>query len=351
MKKLALLFIAAFATVSTIAQINVPEKNKTIVIKFTADWCGPCGAGGWVAMNGFVTAANSGSLNAIPLAMHGSSSTTTSLNVPATFRSAMNGNVDDPVTTIPSFVAGRKNFKQSTGSVTSEVATQTAGAVEANAGFMATYDKTKKEIKVDVKTKFFAAASGEYYVAVYAYEDGIKAYQNGYSDPNNAVHGHIWRVDPALGNFGTKLSGSSFTANQEINNSFTMKVDNAWNMDDLHVFTVIWKKNGSNYEVVNANKQGTFPTSVANVSNVANLRVYPNPATSYIKVAAKLKTAGATKVTLNNVVGQTVYSNVFNTTSTDFNKAISVENLANGVYVLNVTVEGVTTSERVLINK
>ena len=355
MKKIALLFLASgLLGTSAFAQtINVPTDHKTILMKFTADWCGPCGSGGWTMMNGFVSDANSGSLHAIPVAFHTSSSTTTTLNVGNTNWGAMDGNLDTKVTGIPSFVVGRKNMAQSSSGVTNEVSSATSGAAEANAGFIATYDAANKKIDVQTKVKFFGNATGDYYLAVYLYEDNIHAYQNGSAaGGSNAIHNHVLRIPANPGIWGKKIPAGPYTATSEFSDNFIINMQTGWDINEMHVFTVIWKKTGSTYEVVNANKVGTFPTSVASIENVANLRVYPNPAGSFIHVAADLRTANTpTSVTITNMIGQNVYSNTFTPSSTDFDQTINTSDLINGVYFVNVTIDNKTTTQRVLISK
>lgn len=74
MKKLILLLVAGAAFSANAQTINVPTAHKTLVMKFTADWCGPCGAWGWTEMEGLITDAEAGTLPAIVVAVHNSTS-------------------------------------------------------------------------------------------------------------------------------------------------------------------------------------------------------------------------------------------------------------------------------------
>lgn len=331
MKKLALLFMTALAVNANAQQWNIPTERKTLILKFTADWCGPCGSWGWTQTTDLI----SQETKALTLAFHESSSTTTSLNVPSSFGSAMEANLDKAVTGIPSFIVNNINKEQAnTAACKAEVNTQTSGAAVANTGFLVTWKADS--LIVSTRTKFFATASGDYYVAVYAYENGITAYQNGQGA--SAAHKHIMRIPTGATQWGTKLNGTSFTATSQQDITFRYTVPSAWNKANLNVFAVIWKKNGSKYEVVNVNEAKSFATSIENVT-AANVdaSVYPNPATNSFTVNVSNNITNAT-ISLVDITGKRV-AEVFNGSVTNGTINVARPSVADGMYFLHVNTD------------
>lgn len=80
----------------------------------------------------------------------------------------------------------------------------------------------------------------------------------------------------------------------------------------------------------------------ANNENTPSFSCYPNPAKNTINVAAA---EAIDSVVLLNTMGQTVASTVIGSTS----GKIDVTNVASGVYILSTTINGVVSSQRVVI--
>lgn len=348
--KSTLLKIAAVTLIAGSANaqnINVPTVHKTLVSKYTADWCPPCGGWGWDRMEAIVDECKGGSMNAVAVAIHTSSSTNTSLN-PTGLNNALRANLDVDFTGIPSFTVGNKNHNQAAMSlIQGEVTSATTAAAVANAGFTTKF--TGDNVKVDVKTTFFKAASGEFWVGVYAYETDIVSYQN--PKGNTASHKNVLRALTGMTTFGKQISGTSFTANQSVTESFDFTVPSSMNKAKMTYFTIVWEKKAGKYEVVNVNNIPTFATGVNNVSNtIENVSVYPNPASGMINVNATLPSISDVKVSLVNAIGQIVLVKEFSANSTKFEQSLAVDNLANGVYIMNIESNGVKSSTMVSVN-
>jgi hypothetical protein len=124
--------------------------------------------------------------------------------------------------------------------------------VVANTGFNSTI--TGNEMTIETNTKFFKSAEGEYYLGVYLLEDGIVASQSGPKAGPNAVHDNVLRGGNA--SWGELLTSGSIEANKNFEKTIKITLDPSWNSSKLSVFTILWKKNGANYDFVNAYIKG-----------------------------------------------------------------------------------------------
>ncbi|MBL7682714.1 MAG: T9SS type A sorting domain-containing protein [Flavipsychrobacter sp.] len=339
MKLTTTLLAAMLMSASAYAQTwIIPTSKKTLIYKATADWCGPCGGFGWTQTLDLINTEP----NAITVAYHSQSTTTTSLNVSSSAAAAMEGNLDLAITGIPSFVVGRKNMEQaSTSQCRAEVASATSGTAVANTGFLVTWKGDS--LIVNTRTKFFSAATGDYYVAVYAYENDVVAYQNG--QPANPSHHHIFRMPTGATNWGTKLNGTSFTVTSQQDITFKYTVPTTWNKNKMTVFAVIWKKNGTKYDVVNVNSQKSFATSIANTSNeISELIIYPNPASGYFSINTTEKFAQGS-VTLTDVTGKVIKSETVHSQG----QHVSLNGVAPGVYIVTVQLDEKRNTQRIVV--
>src|SRR5690606_28697542 len=158
--------------------IHVPEKNKTLLMKLTADWCGPCGGIGWEWFDSFAHEYETGKLSAIPVALHTTSTHNSSLNYLG--KNYILGNFDKPLFGLPSFGISHKLEVGAKSDMRTEIENQTKGPVIVNSGFITRI--VGDTMKVRTLTKFFSPTSGEHYVSVHLYEDGIISYQDSRSD-------------------------------------------------------------------------------------------------------------------------------------------------------------------------
>ncbi|CAN5214618.1 hypothetical protein BH09BAC5_BH09BAC5_17100 [soil metagenome] len=72
-------------------------------------------------------------------------------------------------------------------------------------------------------------------------------------------------------------------------------------------------------------------------STFANgVNIYPNPNNGAFTLSVNAN-VGDMKIELTNIQGQIVYSSMENNVNAGFTKQISIENLANGVYMLHLT--------------
>ena len=96
----------------------------------------------------------------------------------------------------------------------------------------------------------------------------------------------------------------------------------------------------------------TLPsTNVATLEPMQDIQVYPNPASSRIVVKGMLQNPSDVTIAIYNVLGQRVFANDYKAGSSMFGEFISVDNLSNGVYFVNVTNEGGTVTKQFTVNR
>ena len=79
--------------------------------------------------------------------------------------------------------------------------------------------------------------------------------------------------------------------------------------------------------------------------------VYPNPSTNFTNVNFNLINSSKVSVKLLNVLGQNMFSENYNMSAGLQNIKIDVENLINGVYFLEVNINGEVTSQKITVTK
>jgi hypothetical protein len=338
MKKIALLFFALHAIGANAQTATVPTTHKNLIMKFTADWCGPCGSWGWTEMETLIADSKAGSTNALVMAVHNSSSNLASLNI----NSAYNGletNLDSNILGIPTFTVGKLNMAQDDApTVKARVASTTSAAAEGNVGFIPSYSADGKTLTINTTTKFFSAASGTYSVAVYLVEDKVMAVQNGQGATAVANHNILRTPATGMTAFGQQLSGTSFTSGQTLSNTFTLPVLTTWNKANIAVYAVLWKKVGTQWDVANANSVATFKTGVENVANnVIAAAVYPNPASDNFTIALG-QSINNCVIDMFDITGKKV-AQLYNGQVNDDAIGINIQRpagVANGMYILHI---------------
>jgi hypothetical protein len=339
MKKITLLFFALYAIGASAQTATVPTTHKNLIMKFTADWCGPCGSWGWTEMETLVTDSKTGSLNALVMAVHNSSSNLGSLNIGSAYN-GLETNLDSNILGIPTFTVGKLNMAQDDApTVESRVASTTSAAAEANVGFIPSYSTDGSTLTINTTTKFFSAASGTYSVAVYLVEDKVMAVQNGQGASAVAHHSILRTPATGMTAFGTQLTGTSFTNGQTLSNTFTLPVLTSWNKSNMVIYAVLWKKTGTQWDVANASSVATFKTGVENLTNnVVATAVYPNPANDKFTIALG-QSINNCVVDMFDVTGKKV-AELYNGQVNDAAIGISVQRpsgVANGMYILHIS--------------
>lgn len=249
------------------------------------------------------------------------------------------------------------------------------------------YDKTTKVLTVVLTGKALAALTGSYNFNVWLTEDDVQSSGTGWDQANayNSTQGHKYYnagspipnfkhehvVRQMLGGTWGVAAATNPAANSSVSKTFTFTMpahftptsgntDNTTpNLSKMHLIGFVQtqttgsKVNSKNMDILNSVEAVLCPwsTNVATVANFSELNVFPNPATDYITVRGNMNTPTETTLTLTNTVGQVIFSQTYPKAGSLFAENISLNAVSNGVYFLNITNDGNTTSQKIVVNK
>lgn len=254
----------------------VENTQRTLLVYNTATWCGPCGMYGGPTFKGTLDNSDivaidlhtSGSSLLTPIYTPGGAKKDTAMVAPfAIYLYAQT----KPNGYIPHFYANNTllgNSEVTTAGITSAANTFKATAPAAGVAVRAT--ASGNVINIDYKAKAFTAGTGDYHLSLILCEKVVTATQNGASG-GITDHKHIVR-STAYGTAASPLDAfsptpimSNPTAGQEISGSksFTWELPalatrynsfkrwDAFTPANTMVACILWKKNGTGYDVVN----------------------------------------------------------------------------------------------------
>lgn len=235
-------------------QVPVAQENTGLTQKFSGTKCPPCGSWGWTMADELITYGNGKALF-----MGTFSQNFVAEGFITTVASDMDtkwgaGGKGYPVFSVNGVLKADRNSGVNTTSekamCNSAMDAHKAAPVVANTGVEMTITGTT--LKIKASTKFFKDATGDYNVAFYVVEDNAMWKQSGHPQGASPIaHHHVLRgaVNGTWGEThftGTEAAGSFKDINYE------MQLNSTWVASNLDVYAVIWKKNGSSYEFVNA---------------------------------------------------------------------------------------------------
>lgn len=340
-KPLLTFFLAAGIATSAVAQ--VPElKSRSLVLKFTENWCGPCGAWGWDLAEDVI--GDVGDKGYYIGVMGSSSPGTMNANCYAAFES------NYTVTGYPTFIVNDADGGYSLSGIQSLYSSYyTTTPVASTAGAISLSGNT---LSVVAKTRFWSATSGEYYLSAFVVEDKVmaaQASQSGLVAHHNLLRGSMM---PDKSPWGQQLATGTIAANTELLKAFSMTIPDGWNKENLSVILAIYKKEGGKYKFINTIKatNGNV-TSVEEVAGLAGLTLYPNPShADHTWLALSLEEAGTLRVTVTDITGRKVYATGDQRYAKgDSRIAIPTAALPGGVYAVSVRSDkGVSTRSLVI---
>lgn len=346
MKKtfLPLVFIFLFAN-SLFAQ-DVPEVQRPLVTKIAATWCPPCGGWGWDFFENLVI---DNEEKATMIVAHHSGDLVTvagdafSTNFNSPYQPYFYVYNDDVGVNSSNAAAKRTEVKDM-------IDVEAAKSPIANAGM--NLFLTGDQLVIDTKTKFFQAASGEYYIGVYAVEDEVINDQAGQGD--NAVHEKILRGSLTGETFGALLMTGDIAVGSEFTNSFTTEYD-GWDLDHLEIVTIVWKKETDTYVAVNTNLSSNF-VMVGNVNILlenAAMEILPNVTSSQSTINLDLeKELENATIELFDLDGKKV-TDIFQGRLPIGNSVFTIERnsvATQGMYFVVLKSEGKVMTKRIVFN-
>ncbi len=334
----SLLTFAAFAQ-------EVPEVQKSLITKTTATWCGNCGTWGWTFYEDLISDNDN---NAVMVAAHGSGDLVSDAGV--WWNSNLNASGQ------PRFYVGNEYFPVNSGS-TSSVRTAIKNAVDAQiaqaplAGVGIEAIQSGNQITINTRAKFFQNTNGSFYTAIYVIEENVIANQSGQG--SNTSHHDILRVAVTPEEYGDDIAtGDVFPDGVEYPVSYTIDIDASWDVNNLIFAAVIWKAgDNGKYDFINTNSTSEvmFVSSNNQLAEDFAVRVGPNPALDFVNVSLDLSQGGDVEMQLVDLAGKTLLQrNEGSLSQGHYNFRIDRETIPSGIYLLRTSVDGVTSTKKVV---
>jgi hypothetical protein len=236
------------------------------------------------------------------------------------------------------------------------------------------FNSATKTVTITLTGKALAALTGDYNFNVYIVEDSVTGPNgSGYSQKNfyanNAsytshpyyslpatingyIHNKVLRA--MLGGTWGSAAVTNPAANSTKSMTFTYVVPTSVKMPRMKIVGLVQKSstNPNDREILNS-VQAKFHPNALGVGTVApavaDVQVFPNPATNNIHVAGIVSGQNETKLTLVNAVGQIVFEKTYQAGTTELRENIQVNHLSNGVYYLNMVSDAGRNTEKVVI--
>lgn len=222
------------------AKLPVNSVNKSLFIKSSGTNCPPCGGWGWTLTKDIEAAMGE---DGIPMVIFSEPSYNFVADL-MTSPAATEMDIAWNTRGWPSFYVNGEAIGTSIDAATTASTSHKNAAVKAAFGLDASVDGNT--LKIDYRVQLLEGSASDHQVALYAVEDGIVNYQAGNSAGSNTVHDNVLR-----GAFTSSAFGDAMTSN-DMSGSATFDMVQGENRSSMSVVAVVWKKNGSSYEFINA---------------------------------------------------------------------------------------------------
>jgi hypothetical protein len=236
--------------VPTDNSLMVSEKNMSLINKFTGTNCYYCGDWGWTLIEDLITAHKD---DAVVVGAYSQNS------FAQLFISPIATDWDKRLAVTQGYPTFAPNFVDSwllpvkddlENNIEATVTSHNNSPILVNTAH--TFKIEGTNLIITSTTKFFKEATGEYQLGVYVMENKVIGNQSGPKGGPSASHHNVLRAGNT--SWGEALANGTITANTKIDKTTTIVLDAKWKVADLEVFTVIWKKNGTKWNFVNAHK-------------------------------------------------------------------------------------------------
>lgn len=352
-KVISTLFAVAYVMLlSAQTSIEVPATQKSLVTKHTATWCPFCGTPeNWSLQDYFV--ANLDNKNAVVLSAHQSS--TSKLYSKA--GKDLLANFQNVVYQPEFFFNTTKsdgNEEMIKADIIAKVNQAATQAAVVQTGLKATYITSTDSLVVVTKTKFFQAAQGEYRLAILLVEKEVRAEQA--SRTGSEVHKRVVRATLTPDVTGVMLASGNVTLNTEFSRNFSIKWNNQYNLNNIELVTLLWKRNTTTnkLEFVNTNEvtqvqQAT--TATQHVDFLANRFVLaPNPAREQSQIRLDLpQTYNNAEITLIDIHGaiiKTLHRGSLNSGQQTMD--VNRNAIPSGLYLVRLRADGQVATRKVM---
>ncbi len=239
------------------------------------------------------------------------------------------------------------------------------------------YDASSGKLDVSITTNFQQNASGNYALACVLTEDSVKGTGSSYNQANayagggNGVMGgfetkpnpvpasqmrydHVARaIAPGWGGVQNAY-GASMSSGQSFVHHFTFNVGTSWHANKIDIVGLLIDPSGkidnaSTTSISEAVANGYAEFIGINTPNITPdaIQVYPNPAADQTNVLVNLKEAANATFELYDLAGTLLTAKTYALNSGMQNVPLNLTNVASGVYLLKVTINGTTSTLKV----
>lgn len=197
-----------------------------------------------------------------------------------------------------------------------------------------TYTSASRQLNVNVTSRFKYIENGEYFTNVYIVEDGIVGTQVNATNPythDNVVRKMLGGPDGTPG-----IIPTTPVLNTDYTNSYTFTIPTGWNVNNLRLIGMVYKKTAGFRNTLNAAKY-----EFSQLLSTKDFTLSPNPAHDFVTISDIGLSFGDT-VSVYNLGGQLLQQEVVNPESTELN----ISELPFGMYLIKVkTNEGIYTKK------
>lgn len=228
--------------------VVIKEKQYSLFFKYTATWCPPCGSQGGPNFMSIVDN-NPGQILAFSIQTNDDFETPVNDAIFTAFSTRW------PYGGTPNYQCNEVALGVNHSPANTEIATHNALAPEAGIGLHYTVGAGPNTGKLNINAyvKFFKPASGEYFAGIYILHKSIIKTQNvdGTPDPNYEHH-HVMMAN-VTDIFGDPIASGQIGAGKVYNLGYVFPYSNIpdLNLTKYEVVGILFKKNGTTYNVVN----------------------------------------------------------------------------------------------------
>lgn len=346
MKYLFTLILITLIGFSGVAQ-EVEEKQRTLITKRTASWCGNCGTWGWAFMEGLI---EDNEEKAVLIAAHYSGDLQTQFAIDMTNNFGGSGQ--------PNFFVGNDRLPAGSSSWPS-FRTDTKTFVDmnfeadpiANTGLKATF-LDNSQLLIETKTKFFADTNGDYYLSIFVLDNNLINNQSGQGA--NAQHKKVLIASATGDAFGESVASGSVSNGTEMTKEYTIAgLDSSKNLD-YEVVAIIWDFQNGIRNFVNAfsldGSQFSVPVSVEQSIDPGTYAVFPSMSSDLINIRlnqADAQNAAVKIFDLNGQMVKTIYNGSYQA-ALNLEVSKSALGISNGTYLIHINVDGKIATEKVI---
>lgn len=344
------LFLICFLLFSTtvFSQIEVEQKQRSLIMKRTADWCVNCGTWGWDYFKDLIDETSD---NTSILAAHHSGFLQT--NVSFELTNSLDGfgqpnfyfGKDLIAVGGTSWMSVKEEIKQAIDDLYDN------GSPDAAIGLRLSID-SGNEMLLESKTVFYEDMNHDIYVSFYVVRNNIIAYQDGIGE--DAVHQKVLRLELSHQPYGSLLVEGPIEAGQEIDYEVPFRLGDNFDLSNMELIAVLWEKDGDNYNYVNTNKTSNIeglPTSTDQLLSKDAYSITPNISTDFVNIQMNpAQPVSDAMVDLLNINGQLIHQLYKGALSSTQHVELqrSALNLSAGTYIVRINLDGKATTEKVI---